>query len=175
MNRQKGFTLIELLTVIVLLVVLAVVAIPAYVDLQDAAEEAQVESVAAALESGMQLVRTSWMIQGAPGAGSNSRVDLVIDGVSVRFRNGFPVTTNDSNHVPAGTSNRGSASSRLFHLFLVSRPEIVSRNGDDAGWAMLANSSCAPVQRQRCWEYRRGGSRVSRVTYSGGSGVFLID
>lgn len=175
MNRQKGFTLIELLTVIVLVVVLAAVAVPAYVDLQDAAEEAQVESVAAALESGMQLVRTSWMIQGAPGAGSNSRVDLVVDGVSVRFRNGFPVTTNDSNHVPAGTSNSNSASSRLFHLFLASRPEIVSRNGDDVGWAMLANGSCASVLRARCWEYRRGGSRISRVTYSAGTGAFLVD
>lgn len=160
---------------IVLLAVLGAVAVPAYVDLQDAAEQAQVESVAAALEGGMQLVRTNWMIQGAAGSGSNTRVDVEIDGISVRFRNGFPVTTNDSDHVPAGTSNRGSASSRLFHLFLASRPEIVSRNGDDVGWAMLANGSCASVLRARCWEYRRGGSRISRVTYSAGTGAFLID
>ena len=175
MRGQRAFTLVELLSSIVLLAVLAAVATPAYVDLQDAAEQAKVKSVAAALGRGMQSVRTSWIIQGAQGDGSNARVDLDVGGVPVRFRNGFPVNANSSAHVPAGTPNRDTVSSKLFHLFLSLPPEVVLRNSNDTGWAMLANISCASVSRRRCWEYRRGGQRIARVTYSGQTGEIFID
>ena len=175
MRGQKAFTLIELLSSMVLLGVLAAVAIPVYVDLQAAAEQAQVKSVGAALGRGMQSVRTSWIIQGAQGDGSNARVDIDVGGVPVRFRNGLPVNVNSSAHVPAGTPNRDTASSKLFHLFLSSTPEVVSRDSNDTGWTMLANRSCVLVTRPRCWEYRRGGQRIARVTYSGQTGEFFID
>lgn len=172
---SKGFTLIELAAAIVIIGLLAVSAVSLYSDLQEAADQAQIEATAGALQAGMTQVRTDWMIQGAQGNGSNTRTDLVVDGIDVRFRNGFPVTTNNSNHVPNGTPNRGSAASRLFHLFLSRPPEIIARNSDGPGWAMLANGQCAAVSRQRCWEFRRNDQRVARITYSGGTGAFIID
>lgn len=55
MNRQSGFTLIELVIVIVLLGVLAAIAVPRFVNLEDDAQAASLESTAAALSSAMSI------------------------------------------------------------------------------------------------------------------------
>ena len=55
MNRQSGFTLIELVIVIVLLGVLAAIAVPRFVNLEDDAQAAALESTAAAITSAMSI------------------------------------------------------------------------------------------------------------------------
>ncbi len=52
MKKQSGFTLIELVIVIIILGILAVTAAPKFLNLQDDANKAAAEGVAAAVKSG---------------------------------------------------------------------------------------------------------------------------
>jgi MSHA pilin protein MshA len=55
MKNQSGFTLIELVIVIVLLGVLSAIAVPRFVNLEDDAQRASLNSTAAALTSAMNI------------------------------------------------------------------------------------------------------------------------
>ncbi len=175
--NNKAFTLIEALVVIVVIAVIATVATNRYINVSNDARNALVASVAASLEHGVRQYRTYWITRNSIGAGNTSRVDLVVDGISVRYRNGYVVNVNTSAHVPAGTPNRNAANTRIFHLFLITPPQpIIPRNSTETGWVMLANGDCAAVTRPRCWEYRVNGSRFARITYaSGGNGEIIVD
>ncbi|MCG8534535.1 MAG: prepilin-type N-terminal cleavage/methylation domain-containing protein [Pseudomonadales bacterium] len=180
-QHLKGFTLIELVLVIVLLGVLSSIAIARYADLSGEATEAVVVAVQNNLEAGYRNTQTRWRIDGAEGQDSNTNVDVDIDGIPVRFRNGIPISTADSDHVPVGTPNRGNAGTRLFFLFLNSpTPEIVARtDSSSTGWAMFSgNANCTNLgigARRRCWEYRQNGVATHRIVYSGNTGEFAIE
>ncbi|MFM5879263.1 prepilin-type N-terminal cleavage/methylation domain-containing protein [Aeromonas sanarellii] len=64
MKKQSGFTLIELVIVIIILGILAVTAAPKFLNLQDDANKAAAQGVAAALQSGAQLVYSRSALDG---------------------------------------------------------------------------------------------------------------
>ncbi len=177
-SAQTGFTLIELIAVILVLAALSIIALPRFSSISDQADQAQINAVLGALKSGEQLVKARFYIAGSPGLGQNVNTTLFVGNIPVRFRNGQIRTTLNSNHVPAVPQNRNAAYTRLFFLFLQNAPgNIVTRTSLDKGWAMLGNNaSCAAGPNpRRCWEYRRDGSRIARITYFTTTGVFLKD
>ena len=175
---QTGFTLIELIAVILVLAAIYIIALPRFSSISDEADQAQIDAVLDALKSGEQFVKLKFYTAGSPGLGLNVNTTLIVGNIPVRFRNGQIRTTLNSNHVPAVPQNRNAAYTRLFFLFLQNAPgDIVTRTSPDKGWAMLGNNaSCAAGPNpRRCWEYRRGGSRIARITYYTTTGVFLKD
>ena len=175
---QTGFTLIELIAVILVLATLSTVAFPLFSSISDEADQAQIDAVLSALKTGEQLVKIRFYTAGSPGIGQNVNTTLIVGNIPVRFRNGQIRTTLNSNHVPPVPQNTNAAYTRLFFLFLQNAPgDIVARNSLDQGWAMLGNNaSCAAGPNpRRCWEYRRDGSRIARISYFTTTGVFLKD
>jgi len=168
-RRQSAFTLIELVVTITVLGILGFTALSRFTDVHDAAHEAVVDGVVASLRSGASLYRSYWFTQGSP-PGNN--VELVVDGIPVRYRDGQVFHVNDANHIPAGTPNQNAASTRIFFLFLAVPPTpIIRRNSvGETGWVMLANRQCAlPLAaRPRCWEYRVNGNPEATITYAAG-------
>ncbi len=175
---QSGFTLIELIAMILVLAALSVSVLPRFISIDDEADNAQISSVLAALKTGEQFVKMKFYTAGSPGLGQNVNTTLFIGNIPVRFRNGQIRTTLNSNHVPTVPQNRNAAYTRLFFLFLQNAPgNIVTRTSPNQGWAMLGNNaSCAAGPNpRRCWEYRKGGARVARITYFTTTGTFLKD
>ena len=178
MQSDKGFTLIELIVVMVIIGITAVTVVARFVDLTEESEQAYLDTTFAAFQAGYVKVMASFMVQGSPGLGVNQNTIVDIEGIPVRFRDGQIRTTQNSNHVPTVPQNRNSAYTRLFFLFFEVPPgDIVARNSNDTGWAMLGNNnSCAAGQNpRRCWEYRKEGSRVMRVTFYPRTGEFVRD
>ncbi len=160
----------------IILSIISIVLLPRFIDISDSARDALVTGTKGALSSGMRHHRAYWVASGAPGIGTGSPVNIDVGGIVVRFRNGYPVNTQNSNHVPPGTPNRNAASTRLFFLFLQPSPTpVIPRRSGDTGWVMLANRDCRAVPRRRCWEYRVDGGRYARITYSGSTGDFYLD
>lgn len=178
MIRPNGFTLIELVAVLTLLGLLAIVALPGFGALAADAQQAQVAGTLASLRAGEQMVKAKFLVSGSPGDGANNNVTVMVEGVPVRFNNGEIRTTLNSAHVPSVPQNRNAAYTRLFFLFLGQAPQdIVARDSEDTGWAMLGNNNtcAAGANPRRCWEYRSGGARVARITYFTRTGEFVRD
>ena len=65
-RKTQGFTLIELIIVIVLLGILAATALPRFVDFSSDAELKKNASLAASLNTAVQLVYNKWILDGKP-------------------------------------------------------------------------------------------------------------
>ncbi|MBL0628080.1 prepilin-type N-terminal cleavage/methylation domain-containing protein [Aeromonas jandaei] len=87
MKKQAGFTLIELVIVIIILGILAVTAAPKFLNLQNDANEAAAQGVAAAIKSGAQLVYSRSAIDGSETSGASS-VAVGTERVTTKF--GYP-------------------------------------------------------------------------------------
>jgi|GEM_PF-1455905 len=176
-NNHSGFTIVEIIVVMALVAILGSIAVSKFADFRQAANQAMVDSVVSSLRAAQLQYRAKWMINGSPSAGNTLRVDLDVDGISVRYRNGYVVNVNTLNHVPVGTPNRSAANTRIFFLFLREIPgEVIPASSSGTGWVMLGNGSCASVFRPRCWEYRVDGTRFARITYAPGvDGQIIVD
>lgn len=177
-QSEEGFSLLELVAVLVILSVIVTSVVPKFVDLTDEAEFASIDATAAALQAGQSQIMAAYFAQGSPGMEVAGNVTVTINDIPIRFNNGQIRTTINSNHVPTVPQNQNAAYTRLFFLFLDGSPgEIIRRNSEDSGWAMLgSNASCAAgTNPRRCWEYRSNNSRVTRITYHTTTGLFERD
>ncbi|WP_330141225.1 type II secretion system protein [Vibrio harveyi] len=63
-RNPQGFTLLELIIAIVILGILAVVAAPRFLNLQDDAYQAKMESIADQFETGVRFTQSQWLVNG---------------------------------------------------------------------------------------------------------------
>src|SRR4051794_38560437 len=85
-KQESGFTLIELVLVIVILGVLAATALPRFSTLAGEARAANVNAVAAALNSGAAIARSMQLARGL----TNTATFAIEPGVNVTLVNGYP-------------------------------------------------------------------------------------
>ena len=174
-RRQSAFTLIELVVTITILGILSFTALSRFVNVADAAHTAVVDGVAASLRTGASFYRSYWFTRGSP---PGNKVDLVVDGISVQYRDGQVTKVKKHDHVPVGTPDRNSDSAKFFFLFLAITPSpIISDKSPGTGWVMVKKEKeCAVVDRPICWEYRVNGNRAAMITYaSGEDGRIIVD
>lgn len=88
MKKQAGFTLIELVIVIIILGILAVTAAPKFLNLQDDANKAAAQGVAAAVQSGAQLVYSRSAIDGTEKIESGASVAVGTSSATITW--GYP-------------------------------------------------------------------------------------
>ncbi len=92
MKKQAGFTLIELVIVIVILGILGAVAAPKFMSLQGDAYGANVKALKGSIHSAATVASTKAAIGGFDTGTKN---DQDVDGITVDFKFGYPLATND--------------------------------------------------------------------------------
>lgn len=93
MKRAAGFTLIELVIVIVILGILGAVAAPRFINLQDDAYAANINSLKGSIQSAATLANTKAVLGGWDKTASVD--DKKVDEVTVQFAYGFPKANAD--------------------------------------------------------------------------------
>jgi prepilin-type N-terminal cleavage/methylation domain-containing protein len=84
MANQRGFTLIELIVVIVILGILGAVAIPKFTDFTGAARLANIQTLAANIQTEATLLKSKWLVSGQPSS-------ISLNGVSIPMSStGYP-------------------------------------------------------------------------------------
>ena len=145
--HRSGFTLIELVVVIVLLGILASFALPKFGNLSDEAELAQANGVAAALKSGVNLVKTVFNSKGY-----STRVqNLPVFGLGNIDTNnvGFPIGIDKGNgNENIGRGNNGCVG--VWNGLLDNPPSVANGNNN-----------------QDYRSYRHTGNRVCSYVYRG--------
>jgi len=162
--------------------ILVTVILPRFFGMSDEAHDALVDGVFGAMVTGHAQLSVPWRMAGQPGAGSTTLQNVPVDNITVRYRNGQPQTTVNSNHIPTTVPNRNTAQARLFYLFLNPVPTpVIAATSTATGWVMLGtNAACAATAQvganpRYCWEYRVNGIRHARISYSVVTGRFFRD
>lgn len=83
-----GFTLVELVVVIILLAVLGAVALPRFIDTEDEARQAALETMAATLNTSAALINAQARAQGLDEGAQT----LSVTGASIALHSGYPVS-----------------------------------------------------------------------------------
>ncbi|CAH1523275.1 conserved hypothetical protein [Vibrio owensii] len=84
--KSKGFTLIELVIAIVILGILAVVAAPRFLNLQKDSKIAVMETVAASMKAGLEMVHARAIVEGL----DQGEQEIRINGVLIPLKDGYP-------------------------------------------------------------------------------------
>lgn len=84
--KSKGFTLIELVIAIVILGILAVVAAPRFLNLQKDSKVAVMETVAASMKAGLEMVHARAIVEGL----EQGEQEIRINGVLIPLKDGYP-------------------------------------------------------------------------------------
>ncbi len=142
---MTGFTLIELVVVILLLGILALTVIPKFSNLSDESEIATVRGIAAALQSGVNIVKTTFKtkgyqtrVQNLPDFGAGN-----IDTNNI----GFPIGIDKGN----GNENIGRGNNGCIGVWngVLDNPPTVASNNNN----------------QQFRSYRHTGNRVCSYVY----------
>ncbi len=155
-NPQAAFTLVELVIILLLIALLAAFALPRFSNLREDAELAQVQGVAAALQSGVKLARAVFLgqsrnarVQNLPGFGAGN-VDT--------NNNGFPIGIDKGNgNENIGRGPRGCAG--VWSGVLNTAPSVAHNTSalDYQAYRHTGNRVCSYV-------YRAGGDGGNRNT-----------
>ena len=157
---------------IVLLGILGTVALGKFENLGDSAENAKVDTIFATVEG--YLLRLNSLRYTLAGSPDNSTY-VDIDGVDLRYRNGFARNTQTNSHVPVGTPNRNNQATRFWYMIFSSPPPVITRTDTSSvGWAMYTGNANCGVIRSRCWKYRRNGTELAVITYEFTTGTTTL-
>ena len=156
LNYSKGFTLAELVIVLILVGILAASIVPKFMDTLDETKLSQAQGVAAALRSGVNMVRATFVTQGyttrvqdLPGFG-----DGTIDTNNI----GYPIGIDKGNaNENIGRGNAGCVG--LWDGVLSNRPTVAHNNDnqDYRSYRHTSNKVCSYV-------YRAGGDTGNQNT-----------
>lgn len=98
-SKNSGFTLIELVVVIVILGILAATAAPKFMDLTKDAKAANLEAIAGAMRSGLQLIHSQAVIDGQ----NNDSGVIQFNGTDISLYNGYPSVHGSDSFVEINT------------------------------------------------------------------------
>ncbi len=97
MKREQGFTLIELIVVIAIIGVLAAVAVPAFINVVDDAQEANMDAVEGTLRSALVMFASDLLVNGGdylyPAAGVVTIAAMTEEGSIVGWTDALGVWT----------------------------------------------------------------------------------
>lgn len=163
---SKGFSLLEIVIIIVVIGILAVAMIPTYVDMTNEASAAVVQDIMGKVHSQVYSMRASWGVQ----SGANGNVWLFVNGIEMRFDDGWVFRTRNGAHVPASVpaSIRNRRSTRLWYALLSGEDLIVAGTG--TGFNPLTNAQCPGNNRVSCWNYEINGVPFQQVRYNANTG-----